>query len=110
MLLFCINLMCRSGILIPAKKISYMFPKAHAVAYVMMAFRIAYFKVHYPLPFYAALFSLRSGEFDAQLICQGEGRIRAEVEAINAKGFDATARERSTVTQLEIVLEAMAGD
>lgn len=90
------------------QKISYMFPKAHAVAYVMMAFRIAYFKVHYPLPFYAALFSLRSGEFDAQLICQGEGRIRAEVEAINAKGFDATARERSTVTQLEIVLEAMA--
>ncbi len=54
------------------------------------------------------MFSLRSGEFDAQLICQGEGRIRAEVEAINAKGFDATARERSTVTQLEIVLEAMA--
>ncbi len=90
------------------KKISYMFPKAHAVAYVMMAFRIAYFKVHYPLPFYAALFSLRSGEFDAHLICQGEGRIRAEVEMINARGFDATARERSMVTQLEIVLEAIA--
>ena len=89
------------------KKISYMFPKAHAVAYVMMAFRIAYFKVHYPLAFYAALFSLRSGEFDAHLVCAGEGRIRAEIETINAKGFDATARERSMVTQLEIVLEAM---
>ncbi len=89
-------------------KISYMFPKAHAVAYVMMSFRIAYFKVHYPLHFYAALFSLRSGEFDAQLVIQGERVVRAEMENINNKGNDATPKERSTVTQLEIVLEAMA--
>ena len=89
-------------------KISYMFPKAHAVAYVMMAFRIAFFKVHYPLPFYSALFSLRAGEFDAQLVLGGEGAVRAEMESINAKGFEATAKEKSTVTQLEIVLEAMA--
>ena len=90
------------------KKISYMFPKAHAVAYVMMAFRIAYFKVHYPAPFYAALSSLRAGDFDAQLVAQGEQAVRSEVALIESKGYDATPKERSTVTQLEIVLEAMA--
>ena len=90
------------------KKISYMFPKAHAVAYVMMAFRIAFFKVHYPLAFYAAFFSLRAGEFDAQLVVRGEGAVRAELENINGKGYEATAKEKSMVTQLEIVLEAMA--
>lgn len=89
-------------------KISYMFPKAHAVAYVMMAFRIAYFKVHHPLAFYAALFSLRPGDYDAQLILAGEQAVRNELESINAKGFDATPKERSMVTQLEIILEAMA--
>ncbi len=89
-------------------KISYMFPKAHAVAYVMMAFRIAYFKVHHPLPFYSALFSLRAGELDAQLLVGGEQAIRAEIEEITAKGFEATPKERSTVTHLEIVLEAIA--
>ncbi|NMB20506.1 MAG: PolC-type DNA polymerase III [Firmicutes bacterium] len=89
-------------------KISYMFPKAHAVAYVMMAFRIAYFKVHYPLPYYSALFSLRAGDLDAQLLVGGPAVVRAEMEAINAKGFEATPKEKSTVTQLEIVLEAMA--
>lgn len=89
-------------------KISYMFPKAHAVAYVMMAFRIAFFKVHYPLPFYAALFTLRAGDFNAQLVVGGENEVRGEIEGINNKGYEATAKEKSTVTQLEIVLEAMA--
>lgn len=90
------------------QKISYMFPKAHAVAYVMMAFRIAYFKVHHPAEFYASLFSLRAGDFDAQLVAQGEQAVRSEIALIESKGYDATAKERSTVTQLEIVLEAMA--
>jgi DNA polymerase-3 subunit alpha (Gram-positive type) len=90
------------------KKISYMFPKAHAVAYVMMAFRIAFFKVHYPLAFYAALFSLRAGDLDAQIVCGGEAAVKAELEGIIAKGREATPKERNTVTQLEIVLEAMA--
>ncbi|NLJ75546.1 MAG: PolC-type DNA polymerase III [Firmicutes bacterium] len=89
-------------------KISYMFPKAHAVAYVMMAFRIAYFKVHYPLAFYASYFSLRAVEFDAHLAAQGESAVRKEMAAISAKGNEATARERSMITTLEIVLEAMA--
>lgn len=89
-------------------KISYMFPKAHAVAYVMMAFRIAYFKVHYPLAFYAAHFSLKAGELDAQLLVGGEHRVRAELERINSRGFEATPKERTTAVYLEIVLEALA--
>ena len=51
------------------KKIAYLFPKAHAVAYVMMAFRIAWFKVHRPLAFYAAFFSIRAKAFDAGVAC-----------------------------------------
>lgn len=88
-------------------KISYMFPKAHAVAYVMMAFRIAYFKVHYPLAFYAALFSLQTGDFDAQLVKGGEQAVRAELARIASKAFDATPKEKTMATLLEIVLEAM---
>lgn len=56
-------------------KIKYMFPKAHAVAYVMMAFRIAYFKVYYPLAYYAAFFSIRAKAFDYELMCQGKERL-----------------------------------
>jgi DNA polymerase-3 subunit alpha (Gram-positive type) len=90
------------------KKISYMFPKAHAVAYVMMAFRIAYFKVHHPLAFYAALFSLQAGDFDAQLVMGGEEAVRAELARITNKSYEATPKERSMVTLLEIIIEAMA--
>lgn len=90
------------------QKISYMFPKAHAVAYVTMSFRIAYFKVHYPLAYYATFFSIKLGEFDADLVAQGEGRVRAELAAIEAKGYEATAKETSMATILEVVLEAMA--
>lgn len=89
-------------------KISYMFPKAHAVAYVTMAFRIAYFKVHYPLAYYATLFSIKVGDFDADIAAGGERRVRDEIAAIEAKGNEATAKERSILTVLEIVLEAMA--
>ncbi|HHT72498.1 MAG TPA: PolC-type DNA polymerase III [Firmicutes bacterium] len=89
-------------------KISYMFPKAHAVAYVTMAFRIAYFKVHYPLAYYATLFSIRAGDFDADVVAGGERRVRAEMAAIEAKGNDATAKERSVLTCLEMVVEAMS--
>lgn len=88
-------------------KISYMFPKAHAVAYVMMAFRIAYFKVHYPLAFYAALFSLQPGDFDADLVKNGEQAVRAELARITNKAYEATPKEKSLVTLLEIVIEAM---
>jgi len=90
------------------KKISYMFPKAHAAAYVMMALRIAYFKVHYPLAFYAAYFTVRAADFDADLVLAGPRRCRQEIERLEAKGNEATAKEKGIVTVLEVVLEAMA--
>lgn len=90
------------------QKISYMFPKAHAVAYVTMAFRIAYFKVHHPEAYYAAYFTVRAAEFDADLVIQGEAAIRKEIASVEAKGNEATAKERNVVTILEIVLEALS--
>ncbi|MFR3922394.1 MAG: hypothetical protein ACLTYN_10980 [Dysosmobacter welbionis] len=65
---------CRSGTSTPLAKIGYLFPKAHAVAYVMMAFRIAWFKVHEPLAFYATFFSVRAKAFDAEYCCAGRMR------------------------------------
>jgi len=65
------------------KKIKYLFPKAHAVAYVSMAFRIAYFKVHYPLAFYASFFSTKGDEFDAELILKGKEAIKKRLIELN---------------------------
>jgi DNA polymerase-3 subunit alpha (Gram-positive type) len=88
-------------------KIKYMFPKAHAVAYVMMAFRIAYFKVNYPAAYYATYFTVRADEFDADIVVGGEARVRKTREAIKQKGNDATQKEKNLDTILELVLEAM---
>lgn len=88
-------------------KIKYMFPKAHAVAYVMMAFRIAYFKVNYPEAFYATYFSVRADEFDAEIVVHGEGSVRNYREQIRQKGNDATQKEKNLDVILEMVLEAM---
>lgn len=88
-------------------KIKYMFPKAHAVAYVMMAFRIAYFKVKYPEAFYATYFTVRADEFDADIVVQGERSVRNNLEQIRQKGNDATQKEKNLETILEMVLEAM---
>ena len=63
-------------------KIKYLFPRAHATAYVMMAYRIAFCKVHYPLAFYAAYFSIRAAEFDANIISKGKEAVRAELDKI----------------------------
>ncbi|SMB95536.1 DNA polymerase-3 subunit alpha [Thermanaeromonas toyohensis ToBE] len=87
------------------KKITYLFPKAHAVAYVMMAFRIAFYKVYYPEAFYAAFFSVRAEEFDADIICQGPERIRQEIEVLERKGNEATARDKNFLTILEVARE-----
>lgn len=87
------------------KKIKYMFPKAHAVAYVTMAFRIAYFKVNYPEAFYATFFTVKANEFDADLIVQGEKRIESRIEEIERLGNNATAKEKSELTILEVALE-----
>ena len=88
------------------KKIKYLFPKAHAVAYCMMAFRIAWFKVHKPLAFYAAYFYRRSqkGGFDAALVTAGLEATIANIEAID-NNDDATAKDEDLLTTLEVVYE-----
>ncbi|MFZ5639990.1 MAG: PolC-type DNA polymerase III, partial [Bacillota bacterium] len=90
------------------KKIKYMFPKAHAVAYVMMAYRIAYFKVHHPEAFYTTYFTVRADEFDADLICQGYQAVLNKIEEIEAKGNQAQAKEKNLLTILEVALEMYA--
>lgn len=87
------------------KKIKYMFPKAHATAYVLMAVRIAYFKVYYPLYFYASYFTVRAEDFDIEAMISGSQAIRARIEEINGKGLDATPKEKNLLTVLEIALE-----
>ncbi|QDP40211.1 PolC-type DNA polymerase III [Radiobacillus deserti] len=87
------------------KKIKYMFPKAHAAAYVLMAVRIAYFKVHYPIFFYAAYFSVRADDFDLNVMVKGSQEIRKRIEEIQSKGNDASPKEKNLLTVLEIALE-----
>ena len=88
------------------KKIKYLFPKAHAVAYVMMAFRIAWFKVHHPLAFYAAYFYRRSqkGGFDAVLMTHGKDAVLSNIKAIE-QNEDATAKDEDLLTTLEVAYE-----
>ena len=87
------------------KKIAYLFPKAHAVAYVMMAFRIAWFKVHRPLAFYAAYFSIRAKAFDEQFMCRGMDVCQQKMRQIIAKDKEATAVELDMLTTLEVCYE-----
>ena len=88
------------------KKIKYLFPKAHAVAYVMMAFRIAWFKVYHPLAFYAAYFYRRSqkGGFDAVMMTRGMDTVLAHVDAID-NNENATDKDEDLLTTLEVVYE-----
>lgn len=90
------------------KQIKYMFPKAHATAYVLMAVRIAWFKVHRPLEFYATYFSVRADDFDLQLMCQGYQAIWKKIDEIEAKGITASPKEKSLLTVLEMALEMTA--
>ncbi len=87
------------------QKIKYMFPKAHAVAYVMMAFRIAYCKVHHPLAFYASYFTVRGTDFDAELVLQGEVVLRNKLNEFESKGNNITVKEKGLVTIIEMALE-----
>ena len=87
------------------KKIAYLFPKAHAVAYVMMAFRIAWFKVHRPLAFYAAYFSIRAKAFDEAFMCRGMDVCQQKMRQIIAKDKEATAVEQDMLTTLEVCYE-----
>ncbi len=90
------------------KKIKYMFPKAHACAYVTMAFRIAYFKVHYPLAFYMAYFSVRADGFEYDIMCHGADKVKETIKNINAKGNDATPKEKAMISVLEVCVEMYA--
>jgi DNA polymerase-3 subunit alpha (Gram-positive type) len=87
------------------RRIKYMFPKAHAVAYVMMSYRIAYYKVYHPVEFYCVLFTTKVSEFDADTILKGARAIMNKIELIEAKGKNATKKEEDEVTVLEIAYE-----
>jgi len=92
------------------KKIKYMFPKAHAAAYVMMAFRIAYFKVYYPLAYYAAYFSIRAKAFSYELMCLGKERLEYYLDDYKKRN-DAkqlTQKEQETLKDMKIVQEMYA--
>ncbi len=89
------------------KKIKYMFPKAHAVAYVMMGFRVAWFKVHYPEAYYAAYFTVRADDFDTSIMAEGEEKAREALEEINKRKRDGTAapKEDNLIPILELCIE-----
>ncbi len=86
------------------KKIKYLFPKAHAVAYVMMAFRIAWFKVHRPIEYYSAYFYRRGDSFDAEIMTKGIETVRQNIRKIS-ENQNATAKELDLLTTLESVYE-----
>ena len=85
-------------------KIGYLFPKAHAVGYVMMAFRIAWFKVHEPLAFYATFFSIRAKAFDAEYCCAGMDAVKQKIREIE-NNKDATDVEQNLLVTLEVCYE-----
>ncbi len=87
------------------KKIKYLFPKGHAVAYVLMTVRIAYFKLYHPYSFYAATLSVKAEDFDYALMCRGKDVVVEAIKRINSYGKDASAKDKNTLTLLELVLE-----
>ena len=88
-------------------KIKYMFPKAHAAAYVLMALRVAYFKVHFPIIYYAAYFSVRANDFDIAAMSQGKEATKAAMKEIMDKGMDASTKEKNLLTVLELANEML---
>ena len=90
------------------QKIKYMFPKAHAAAYVISAFRIAWYKVHMPVYFYASWYSSKATDVDVISMIKGYDAIKARIEDIQVKGFEATNKENGQAESLKIALEATA--
>lgn len=88
-------------------KIKYMFPRAHATAYIIMALRIAYFKVHYPLYYYSAYFTVRADDFDLVSMTTGKDAVKAAMKEINDKGMDASTKEKNLLTVLELANECL---
>ena len=87
------------------EKIKYMFPKAHAAAYVTNAFRIAWFKVHQPKAYYAAYFTIRADEFDSDIMCYGKEKVLNKMKEIDLAGNSATTKDKNMYAILELVLE-----
>ena len=90
------------------KKIKYMFPKAHAAAYVMMAWRIAYCKVFYPLAYYAAFFSIRASGFSYELMCQGREKLEVHLADYKKRSDTLSKKEQDTLRDMRIVQEMYA--
>ena len=92
------------------KKIKYMFPKAHAAAYVMMAWRIAYCKIYYPLAYYAAYFSIRAKAFSYESMCQGPQHLMEAMEELKKKEKDGTIspKDKDSMSDMLIVQEMYA--
>ena len=89
-------------------KIEYMFPKAHAVAYDITAIRLGWYKIYHPLAFYAAMFTVAPGGFDAETVIKGKEYVRNYIKEINAKGKDASAAEKDLIPILQLVVECNA--
>ncbi|SHJ42148.1 DNA polymerase-3 subunit alpha [Hathewaya proteolytica DSM 3090] len=87
------------------KKIKYMFPKGHAVAYVMMAIRIAYFKVHYPHAYYATYFTVRGDDFDGELIIKGDDAVVEKMKELYDQGNEISTKDKGLLTILELCHE-----
>ena len=90
------------------KKIKYMFPKAHAAAYVMMAWRIAYCKIYYPLAYYASYFSIRASAFSYEIMCQGQKHLESVMADYKQRSDTLTKKEQDTVKDMKIVQEMYA--
>ena len=90
------------------EKIKYMFPKAHAAAYVISAFRIAWYKVHMPVYFYASWLTSKATAVDVEVMMQGYDAIKAKIEEIINKGYEATNKEQGQLESLKVCLEATA--
>lgn len=89
------------------ERIQYMFPKAHAAAYVMMAWRIAYCKVYYPLAYYSAYFSIRATAFDYEMMCQGRAHLDAELKSLRSLK-DPTPKDEDSIKDMRLVQEMYA--
>ncbi|MBQ9796732.1 MAG: PolC-type DNA polymerase III [Clostridia bacterium] len=94
--------------ILSCKKIKYLFPKAHAAAYVMSAIRLAWYKVHQPVAFYCTMFTVAPNGFDAEIVGGGKGKVVAVMRDIQKRGKEASPKEQASITVLQLINEAMA--